>query len=490
MKNQLEGKKMFCSFFSGDIEVALPMGIVQEVVNYPEAIVPVPLSPDFCKGIFNLRGMIIPIIDLGTILETGEEAPNRKIAITTYHDIRIGLVFDRTHEILKIDLEDESDVTYQEASKHAVIKGIIKLHEDNRLLQLLDPETLVKLEDIPHVVSKIRGSMPQSESNKKQASRKKAITFNINGIKLLLKMEHIFEIIDVREFHKGFLNYPYSKGLVDLRGMMVPVMELRSFLEPREGYIPSEDQRIIVLGFENRLKLGLLVDSVDSILSYSEEDILPVGEMAAGEHPIYKGILPQEGGENALVLEHGFFMSHPEISHFVEGHAKLVQDKSKDKAHKNSAKETFISFKMGDVFCFPILDIKEIIEMPEEVTRPPGAPAHLRGVYNLRGTAVTLVNLKAKKEESEVDIASKKVIILKEFNQTLGLIVDSVEDIFSIYTQDKFPCPELMKSTMSQDLSGVIREFVLVNDGKENKNRKLAVLDAKRFFDPKIYQSA
>lgn len=490
MKNQLDGKKMYCSFYSGDIEVALPMDIVQEVVNYPETIVPVPLSPEYCKGIFNLRGMIIPIIDLGNILQTGEDLAQRKIAITTYHDIRIGLVFDRTNEILKIDLEDESEVTYQEASSHAIIKGIIKLHEGSRLLQLLDPETLIKLEDIPHVVSKIRSTKLDAKKDHKSVTRKKGITFNIKGVKLLSKMEHIFEIINLQEFQKGFLNYPYSKGLVDLRGMMIPVMELGSFLEPGEGLTQTDDQRIVILGFENKLKLGLLVDSVDSILTYSEEEVLPMGSMVTQEHPIYSGILPQEGGENAFLLEHDFFMSHPEIKHFVEGHAKLVVDKSKDKSVKNSKKETFISFSMGESYCFPILDINEIIEMPSDITRPPGAPAHLRGVYNLRGTAVTLVNLKMMKDTAETNVASNKVIILKENDQTLGLIVDSVEDIFSIYVQDKFPCPEIMKSTMNQDLSGVIREFVLVNDGNTQKNKKLAVLDVKKFFDPKIYKAS
>lgn len=55
------------SFFLGDIELAINVKAIQEVVNYPDTITLMPLSPHFLVGVFNLRGLIVPIVNLKKI---------------------------------------------------------------------------------------------------------------------------------------------------------------------------------------------------------------------------------------------------------------------------------------------------------------------------------------------------------------------------------------------------------------------------------------
>ncbi|MDD4974151.1 MAG: chemotaxis protein CheW, partial [Bacteriovorax sp.] len=56
--------EIFGSFYIGTMEVAINVKAIHEVVNLPEKIIKMPLAPNFLLGVFNLRGLIIPIINL------------------------------------------------------------------------------------------------------------------------------------------------------------------------------------------------------------------------------------------------------------------------------------------------------------------------------------------------------------------------------------------------------------------------------------------
>ena len=467
----------FCSFFISDFEVALPMEIVQEIVNYPEKVTPVPMTPSYCEGIFNLRGMIIPLIHLSDLLGQERKATQyQKVVITHYHNIKIGLLVDSTNEILKIHPHQREDVVYQESSPHSIVKGILKMGNGERLLHVLDPEVLIKLEDIPHVVSKILASSGQDNQKQAMDKRTKGITFTVSGTSLFLHMADIFEIIQPQKFERCFVNYPFAKGLVNLRGMIIPVIELNEFLEGQENSM--QDGRIIILKLDHGQKLGLLVNSVDQIMSYGAKDVLPVPSVHNKD--LYQGLLSLSGEKGILILEAGFFLKHQEIFHVIDGHAKLGLSAKEDKKIRKTGKETYISFKMREEYCFPILDIQEIIPFPQDYTTVPGSSSHLLGIYNLRGRPVTLLNLQANIPEDP------KVIILKKDEDYLGLVVESVEDIFSIYSQDKFPCPTLFKSEQENRLSKAVKEIVIVNN-EVTKNKKLVVFKMEEFFNPALY---
>ena len=58
------GLELFGSFLLGPDEFALPASCIREVVNYPDKMTVVPLSPPFLDGMFNLRGTVIPVVNL------------------------------------------------------------------------------------------------------------------------------------------------------------------------------------------------------------------------------------------------------------------------------------------------------------------------------------------------------------------------------------------------------------------------------------------
>ena len=112
-----------------------------------------------------------------------------------------------------------------------------------------------------------------------------------------------------------------------------------------------------------------------------------------------------------------------------------------------TTKETTIevlAFKLGDEeYGIDILKVKEIREQ-DPVTRIANAPDFIKGVVNLRGIVVPIVDLRKRlrfniREHDQVTV----VIVLNFANRTIGMVVDSVSDVVRIGPDDIRPAPQM-----------------------------------------------
>ncbi|MBP1913635.1 chemotaxis protein CheW [Lederbergia galactosidilytica] len=105
----------------------------------------VPNMPSFIKGVINLRGIIIPIIDLKQRFEIGDHdhSDNTRIIIVTWDDITVGMIVDEANDVLDIPvkaIEPCPNVAGSIAEEY--ISGVANI--DHRLLILLDLELTIK----------------------------------------------------------------------------------------------------------------------------------------------------------------------------------------------------------------------------------------------------------------------------------------------------------------------------------------------------------
>ena len=95
---------VYGSFFLCGNEFAVAAIEIREVVNELGEYNSIPLSPNYMVGMFNLRGTIVPVVDLRKIfyenmeipLEDKEDNSNRVIAIIEYGHFSVGIIFDRS----------------------------------------------------------------------------------------------------------------------------------------------------------------------------------------------------------------------------------------------------------------------------------------------------------------------------------------------------------------------------------------------------------
>ncbi len=99
----------------------------------------VPNGPNYIKGVINLRGEVIPLIDLRQKLnmETKEADDNSRIIVVSEEDIIIGLVVDSSSEVIEINEEDiDSPPLADDNEDLSYVNGVGKAKD--RLVILLD----------------------------------------------------------------------------------------------------------------------------------------------------------------------------------------------------------------------------------------------------------------------------------------------------------------------------------------------------------------
>jgi len=126
------------SFKIGEEEFGVDILKVQEINRLVE-ITKVPRSPDFVEGVINLRGKVIPIIDLRKrfMMETKESDKDTRIVVVDIEGQVMGMVVDAVSEVLRLPkdtIEPPPEIATSIDSEY--IQGVAKL--EDRLLIFLD----------------------------------------------------------------------------------------------------------------------------------------------------------------------------------------------------------------------------------------------------------------------------------------------------------------------------------------------------------------
>ncbi len=147
MKMRHDDMLQLVSFKLGDEEFGVDIMQVQEIIRM-QNITSVPNAPDFVEGVINLRGRVIPIIDLRKRfgLEQKDHDKATRIIVVKVDEITVGLVVDEVSEVLRIPKETvEPPPPIVAGVESEYISGVGKL--EDRLLILLDlSKTLSKEE--------------------------------------------------------------------------------------------------------------------------------------------------------------------------------------------------------------------------------------------------------------------------------------------------------------------------------------------------------
>ena len=144
-------KDKYVTFRSGKEYYGLKIECVSEIVVYQE-ITQIPESEDYIKGLINLRGKIIPVIDVRIRFKQEPIEYNDRtcIIVVKVLDMTVGLIVEQIAEVVEIKEEDilEPPVLGKEEKnpQNRYIYGIGKVGENVKLL--LDPEKVLKDDDI------------------------------------------------------------------------------------------------------------------------------------------------------------------------------------------------------------------------------------------------------------------------------------------------------------------------------------------------------
>jgi len=146
-ESQSEDVRQFVSFVVAGEEFGVNILTVQEIIR-PIEITRVPHAPEFVEGVINLRGRILPVIDLRSRFGFPERSQDEdtRIVVVELENQTVGFITDTVREVLRVDattIEPAPDIAVGIDAHY--LRGVAKL--DDRLLILLDLEGILSAEE-------------------------------------------------------------------------------------------------------------------------------------------------------------------------------------------------------------------------------------------------------------------------------------------------------------------------------------------------------
>ncbi|WP_312133724.1 chemotaxis protein CheW [Leclercia sp.] len=144
--------------------------------------------------------------------------------------------------------------------------------------------------------------------------------------------------------------------------------------------------------------------------------------------------------------------------------------------------QEFLVFTLGDEeYGIDILKVQEIRGY-DQVTLIANTPDFIKGVTNLRGVIVPIVDLRVKFSQGDVEYDDNTVVIVLNLGQrVVGIVVDGVSDVLSLTAEQIRPAPEFAVTLSTEYLTGLgalgDRMLILVNIEKLLNSDEMALLD-------------
>lgn len=278
----------FLSFKLGDITYVIDTTCMQEIIELQETS-PVPNAPPFIDGVINLRGKIIPILNLSKrIGSPSGDVSKRKILILKMGNTLSGIIVDSIERIFRaeeVEIEEVPPLALA-PSNIEFVKGVVK--KDKRILMLLDIEKVLSSDEKNILDLEIKDEMALSIKKYDESNQLQLIGFTLSNLAHAIEMEKVQKIIKMSQLTPLPGVPDFIKGLINLRGEVVLVIDIRSFLG-LEITDPTPSARIIITKVNNKT-LGISVDDILQVLKIPQDLIqLPLPTLEQQSQEFIKG---------------------------------------------------------------------------------------------------------------------------------------------------------------------------------------------------------
>lgn len=282
--------QQFVGFSLGDELYGIKIDHVKEVLNYTQ-ITKIPLMSQNFNGIINIRGTIIPVIDMNYRFyqNNSEIIKTSRIIITQVEDeneqtVLVGILVDKIYNVIDIDTDEiKSSPDFGANIRPTFIENIGKYN--NQFVVLLNLNEALNIEELstqdiseidlnmamPTDSKDVETTTEQDELEEEITESNTYISFYIGDEIYATEMTNVKEILAVPEIRPLPNTMPFMKGIINLRSNMVPIldMRLRCNLEERSY---DKQSSILIINIQEKL-VGLIVDRVLNVQTIDEKNI-------------------------------------------------------------------------------------------------------------------------------------------------------------------------------------------------------------------------
>jgi two-component system chemotaxis sensor kinase CheA len=257
-----------------------------------------------------------------------------------------------------------------------------------------------------------------------------------------------FTIEEALQLKAGQLVTAYGRGeMVKIRGQLAPFVRLRTVFDLPGEATEAPNLVIMVEVAGERCALG-----VDEILG-QQQIVIKSLEPPFNRVRAIAGATVLGDGRVGLILDVAALIAmalHPET---LEQHAELPVEEPPPRAPLEGK---YLIAALGDEeYGLPVLSVQEIVTMLP-VTAIPLVPSFVRGVVNLRGHVIPVVDLRTRLGmEPIAPLPETCIVVIRLARRTVGVIVDSVREVLNLKRESTKALPNLGPSLRADYMTGV-----------------------------------
>ena len=487
----------FVSFAVAGEMFAVQMAPVQEIIRVPE-VAQLPLAPAVLDGLANLRGRVLPIVNLRRLFSCPDrEHDDATRALVINLGTPLGFVVDRVASVLNVEpTEIESAGSIQSIVSADYLTGVIKRPRADGgqdLLMVLDFDRLVAshfasvsqrlADDAQSRHGQLDSALGDGIEDEVNSDELRLVSFSVSGQEYGIDIADVQEIVQVPEHITALPNTAHHVlGLISLRQRLLPLVSLRGlFSLPDEAL--SEHHRIVVVALPGGLQVGLVTDTVKEVLSVprSQADAMPGVLSQDSQMQEFTSICRLDEGKRLLsVIATDRLLGLTGIrdalqaasDHFAGQATRQEIDMRNDDANEDrdvtDDDTQVVIFRLGrEEFGVPIMSVQEIVRVPDVLTRVPKTPHFIEGVINLRGTVLPVIDQRTRLGMDAIERHDgQRIMVYLLGGVRTGFIVDSVAEVLRIPKAQISAAPD-----MSDEQSRLISQVA-----KLDGDRRLVML--------------
>jgi purine-binding chemotaxis protein CheW len=154
-------------------------------------------------------------------------------------------------------------------------------------------------------------AMEEMEMEAEDTQKGKYLTFSVGNEDYGIEINHVTEIIGIMDITEVPGTPKYVKGIINLRGKIIPVIEVRARFK-KEATLYDDRTCIIVIDVKD-ITIGLIIDSVSEVLNIADENIVPPPDVKTGFHNNYVKGIGKVNNEIKLLLDCDRLLSDEEL---------------------------------------------------------------------------------------------------------------------------------------------------------------------------------
>ena len=309
------------------LHYGLVAGVVQEIFFLP-ALTSVPESGPEVAGVLNLRGQLLPVLNLKVCLGKPRQPNtlNQAVILVKYNHHRLGLVVDDIQNVEEIETTDIStrlDTPYIGKAERSMTMGLAKF--GNQVIILLNPETLVQgyaaiHEETTHpeldsldntfmaqfspenqrVLENRAAGLSQIAVDESFAGLSALAVVSLEGERFALGLESVHEFTEVPQITPIPCCPSHIVGNMNLRGEILTLVDIRRFLNLAPSADRKPDKAVVMrLG---SLVAGVVVDEVFDVVYVQPSEIASIpAAIHSSDNEYLKGIAQYQDSMMSLL---------------------------------------------------------------------------------------------------------------------------------------------------------------------------------------------